>query len=234
MMIMMASTPTSAIEPAVGAELHLDHFAERLAVAADRREQHDEVLHRAGDHDAGKNPQRAGQEAHLRRQHRADQRAGAGDRREVVSEQHPPVGGHVVHPVVVALGRRLPRVVQPQDLVGDEFAVEPIGDEVDADRGGHQPDRADVLAAAQCERGKRKRADDGYHRPQQHGRDLVHDTSWVGPTLEIAFHSTANHLRQAGRLRQEPAAQSFSNQEMSLNPRFETRKTRRNATAFES
>ena len=54
-------------------------------------------------------------------------------------------------------------------------------------------------------------------------------------TLEIAFHSTANHLRQAGRLRPgEPAAQSFSNQEMSLNPRFQTRKTGRNATAFES
>ena len=49
MMIMIASTPTSASEPGIGPELHLDHLAERLAVAAHRREQHDEVLHRAGD-----------------------------------------------------------------------------------------------------------------------------------------------------------------------------------------
>ena len=44
---------------------------------------------------------RPGREAELRREHRADQRAGAGDRREMVAEQDPAVGGVVV----VAVGR---------------------------------------------------------------------------------------------------------------------------------
>ena len=80
----------------------LDQVAQRAAVAARRDEQDDEVLHRAGEHHAGQDPQRARQVAHLRGEHRADQRAGAGDGREVVAEQHVLVGGHVVEAVVVA------------------------------------------------------------------------------------------------------------------------------------
>ena len=113
MMIMITSTPTSAIEPGTGAELHLDHVAERPAVAAHRDEQDDEVLHRAGEHDAGEDPQRAGQVAHLRGEHGPDQRAGAGDGREVVAEQHVFVGRHVVQAVVVADGGRLRRRSSP-------------------------------------------------------------------------------------------------------------------------
>ena len=52
-----------------------------------------------------KQPQRAGQIAHLGRQHRADQRAGAGNRREVVAEQDVFVGRAIVEPVVES-GRR--------------------------------------------------------------------------------------------------------------------------------
>ncbi len=63
---MIVSTPTSASEPGIGPELHLDHLAQRLAVAADGDEQDDEVLHRAGEHDADEDPERAGKEAHLR------------------------------------------------------------------------------------------------------------------------------------------------------------------------
>ena len=49
----------------------------------------DEVLHRAGQADAADQPDQAGRIAELRRQHRADQRTGAGDRGEMVAEQHP-------------------------------------------------------------------------------------------------------------------------------------------------
>ena len=96
---------------AAGDRAHLgaDHVAERAAVAPRREEQDDHVLHRAGEDDAGEDPQRAGQIAHLRREHRADQRPGAGDRREVVAEQDVAVGRHVIEAVVVAIGRRLPR-----------------------------------------------------------------------------------------------------------------------------
>ena len=49
----------------------------------------DEVVHGAAHGDADEDPQEARQEAELRRQHRADERPGAGDGREVVAEEHP-------------------------------------------------------------------------------------------------------------------------------------------------
>ena len=58
-------------------------------------------------HHAGQDPQHAGQVAHLRGQHGADQRAGAGDGGEMVAEQHVAVGRHVVEAVVELVGRGL-------------------------------------------------------------------------------------------------------------------------------
>src|SRR2546426_9021381 len=52
-----------------------------------RAKENDEVLHRAPQDHADHEPQRAGQEAELRGEHRTHQRAGAGNSREVVSEQ---------------------------------------------------------------------------------------------------------------------------------------------------
>ena len=98
------------------AHLHLHHFAEGAAVAPDRAEQDDEVLHRAGEHHADENPQRPGQVSHLRGQHRPDQRPGARDRREMVPEHDVFVGGHVVEAVVVAFGRRQARIIQLENL----------------------------------------------------------------------------------------------------------------------
>ena len=98
-----------------------DHVAERAAVAAGRDEEHDEILHRAGEDHADQQPQHAGQIAHLRREHRADQRAGAGDGREMVAEQHPFVGGHVIEPVIAAHRRRDARIVEAERLFGDEL-----------------------------------------------------------------------------------------------------------------
>src|SRR5438105_13306115 len=93
-----------------------------------------------------------------------------------------------------------------------------------SDHCGHKPDSINVLATAQCERGKRKRADDGYPRPQQHGRDLVHDTSWIGPRLESAFpRSTANGVAHPIIVWRPPPSR-FSNLQISLYPRLRTDK----------
>ena len=56
--------------------------------------------------DADEDPQEAGQKAELRRQHRADERPGAGDGGEVVAEEHPAVGGDEVLAVGEAVRRR--------------------------------------------------------------------------------------------------------------------------------
>jgi hypothetical protein len=102
------------------AELHLDQVAQRTAVAARRDEKHDEVLHRAREHDARENPQHAGRVAHLRGEHRADERPRACDRSEVVPEQHVLVGRHVVEAVVVPHGRGHAQPVELQHLAGDK------------------------------------------------------------------------------------------------------------------
>ena len=91
------------------AHFRADHVAQRTAVAASRQEQHGHILHRAGEHDAGENPQRAGQITHLRGQHRPDQRPGTGDRREMMPEEHVAVGRHVIEAVVAPISGRLAR-----------------------------------------------------------------------------------------------------------------------------
>ena len=79
----------------------------------------DQVLHRTAKHDADEDPDRAGQVAELRGQHRPDQRTRAGDRREVVAEDDPPVGRHEVLPVVEPIRRRRPRVVERETRCGE-------------------------------------------------------------------------------------------------------------------
>ncbi|MNT71338.1 hypothetical protein D3C72_2098140 [compost metagenome] len=67
----------------------------------------------------------------------------------MVAEQHIFVGRHVVEAIVVLEGRRHATRVQAQHLVGDEQAVETVGDQIDADGGDDDPDRADRFAALQ-------------------------------------------------------------------------------------
>ena len=118
---MMASMPNWPSEPANGPELVARHLAERAAVAPRiEQNEHDEVLHAAAQHDADQDPQRARQVAELRGQHGADERARAGDRREVVAEHDPAVGRHEVAAVVQPLGRRRAPLIERQHLGGEE------------------------------------------------------------------------------------------------------------------
>ena len=109
------------------------HLAERLAVAAHGRCEDDEVLNRAAEHDADDDPDGAGQIAELRGERGPDERAGAGDRREMVAEDDPAIRRHEVAPVVEPLRRRRTLGVEREDLGGDQLAVEAVGDGIAAD-----------------------------------------------------------------------------------------------------
>ena len=130
------------------AEFGPDQFTEGAPIAAHGDEQDHEVLNRAREHDAGQDPEHAGQVAHLRGQDRADEGTRACDRREMVTEQDGLVGGNVVEPVIVTMGGCLARRVEAHHLLGDVERVVPVGDEVDADCGHDDPQGVDRFAAA--------------------------------------------------------------------------------------
>ena len=148
-------------------DLGADHLAERLGVAAGREEQHDHVLDRPGEHDAGQNPQGSGQVAHLRRKHRPDQRPRAGDRREMMAVEDVAVGRDVIEPVVVAIGGRHALRIDAERARDDEQRIEAVGDEVDADRGGHEPRRVDRFAARERHDGEGGGAQESHPDPGQ-------------------------------------------------------------------
>src|SRR3984893_10277514 len=81
----------------------------------------------------------------------------------MVAEQYIPVSRHVIEAVIVPVRRRLPSGIYAQDFVGDKERVEPVSDEIDAQRGDHQPRGIDGLAPAQRDNPERHRAqgDDG-------------------------------------------------------------------------
>ena len=108
-----------------------------------------------------------GQVAELRGEHRADQRPRARDRGEVVAEEHPAVGRHEVAAVAEPLGGGGAAVVEPEDPVGEEAAVEAVGDEVGADGGDHEPGGADGLAAVQGEHAPAGGAGEGDEEPAE-------------------------------------------------------------------
>ena len=100
-------------------------------------------------HGADDDPERAGQVAELRGEHRADQRTGSGDGGEVVAEDDPLVGGLEIVAVAQALGGGGALVVEHHDARGDEFGVEAVGGGVAAGGGEDQPEAVDVLAAVE-------------------------------------------------------------------------------------
>ncbi|MNF62837.1 hypothetical protein D3C84_445230 [compost metagenome] len=125
-----------------------DHVAQGTTVAAGGHEQDHEVLHGTGQHHAGDQPQRAGQVAHLRRQHRADQRPRAGNGREVVTKKNVLVGRHVVQTVIVEHSGSGPSRIELHDIVSDEQTVVAVGDQIDGHGSDHNPQGVDCLASA--------------------------------------------------------------------------------------
>ena len=125
-----------------GPELLARDLGERSPPAPHRGDEDDEVLHGAAEDDAEEDPRVPGEEAELRRQHRADERPRARDGREVVAEEDPAVRGVVVGAVVALVRGRAARVVEAEDLRGDEGRVVAVGDREDGEGGEHPPQGA--------------------------------------------------------------------------------------------
>ncbi|MND47657.1 hypothetical protein D3C80_385550 [compost metagenome] len=161
---------------------HLAHFlahqlAQGAAVATAGNEQHHEVLHRAGQDHPGDQPEGAGQVAHLRGEHRAHQRAGAGDGGEVVTEEDVLVGRDVVQAIVVEHGRCCAGGVQLHHPGGDEQAVVAVGNEVDRGCSSNNPEGVDGFATTQRHGAQRECAQHGNGKPGNSGSQLGHRRS---------------------------------------------------------
>jgi len=91
-------------------------------------------LHCAAEAHADHEPGEAGQEAELRREHRPDQRPGAGDRGEVVAEEDPLVGGVVVLAVVLRARGHGGGVVEGEHARREECGVVAVRDRDAAQR----------------------------------------------------------------------------------------------------
>ncbi|MNM95084.1 hypothetical protein D3C81_1075110 [compost metagenome] len=131
-----------------GAHFFAYQFAQGATIATGGDEQHHEVLDSTRQDHTGDQPERAGQVAHLCCEHRANQRARAGNGSKVVPEENVLVGRYVVQAVVVEYGGRGACGVQLHHLVGDEQAVVTVGNEVDGNCCGHDPEGVDGFAPA--------------------------------------------------------------------------------------
>ena len=104
-MTTMNRIATPAVKPATGPISARAISASERPLWRTEATRIDEVVHAPAEHRADEQPQEARAVAELRRQHRSDQRPGAGDRGEVVPEQHPLVRRDVVVAVLEAGAR---------------------------------------------------------------------------------------------------------------------------------
>ncbi len=150
------------------------HLAQRLAVAADRRAEHDHVLHGAAEHDACNQPDCAGEKAELGGQRRPYERSGAGNGREMMTRCHPLVGRTEVAAVVEALGRSRAAIVETKHGISEVARVEAVRHQVGAYAGDDEPPGADGLSARQGEHAEGCRAEYRNHDPHGNGKELFH------------------------------------------------------------
>ena len=106
-----------------------------------------------------KDPKRSGQKTELRGEHRTDQRAGPGDRGEMMTERHPAIGRHEILAVIHHERGRGALVVQDENFCREPLAVEAIADRGRAKPGGHDPERVDRLAPGKGQHGDRRRTE---------------------------------------------------------------------------
>ena len=141
------------------------HLPQRFAVAPQRAEQDHEILHRAAEHRADHDPQRARQIAELRGQRGPHQRSRSGDGREMVAEHDPLIGGLEIVPVAQAFGGRRAAVVERHHFGGQERRVETVADKVNANRSRHHPQAVDRLPRSLRQHGDRIGSQHRYQRP---------------------------------------------------------------------
>lgn len=113
-------------------------LGQRLALVADRRDEHDHIMHSARENRTEKQPQQPRHEAELRCDDRAYQRTRARDGREMMAEHDPLIRGHVVLPVFELISRRLLELIQREHLRGDPRTVQTIRQHENADSNDDQ------------------------------------------------------------------------------------------------
>src|ERR1700685_79491 len=153
-------------ESAYAPGLFLRHLGERLAIAANREDQDDEVLHAAGKYRARQNPQSAGQIAELNRQHGPDQRPRACDGSEVMSEHYPLVGDQKITAILEALRWSGAPAIKGKNFDRDKAAVKEVSQRVAASRCRNQPQCINGFAAPQSDHGNSHRAEGGDGQPE--------------------------------------------------------------------
>ena len=151
--------PDDGGRAADGAEFVADHLTQRAAPSSGGDPQHEVVLHTSGEYRADDDPDGARQITHLHGKHRADQRTRARDRGEVMAEQHPPVGRHVVGVVFEHFCRCCVIVARADDLQLDQPGIEPETDHIGADRRDDEPHRVDRLPTEERDDRPRDRAE---------------------------------------------------------------------------
>ena len=139
--MMMKMTANVVASPPTGPISSRGDLRERPAVSPHRRGEHHHVVHRARRGRADEDPEEAGQVAELRRQHGADERSRAGDRSEVVAEEHPFVRRIVIDPIPEPQRGGAIAPVEREHLCGKKGAVEPVHEDIEAARGGDDPER---------------------------------------------------------------------------------------------
>ena len=104
-----------------------DHLADGLALMPNGRKQRAKVMHSAKENTADQHPQQHRHPAEYRRLDRSVDRACTGDGREVMSHQNRRLCRHIVHTIILFIGRRLARGVDAP-LLGQPAAVSQIRD----------------------------------------------------------------------------------------------------------
>ena len=147
-MIMISRTVISAVNPPTLPTSSRAIWPERFSIAPDGTEQDHEILHGSAQGRSDHDPQEAGKVAELGGQSGSHQRTGTGDRREMVAEDDPLVGGLEIVAVAQPFGGGGARVVESHDAGGDKSRIEAVPHQVGANGGDHQPGAVDRLAAA--------------------------------------------------------------------------------------
>ena len=175
------------------AQLFAQHLPERTSTVPQGQSQDHEILHGSREHHPDQDPECPRQIPHLRREHRAHQRTGAGDRGKVVSEDDPLVGGHIVQTVVPQHGRRGTARVEFEHFVRDEAAIEAMSDQKHGDRGRDDPDRIDRLAPTERDDPQAEGTGDRDERPHEFSGRV--GSPGRGGRCHGLFHTTPHMVR---------------------------------------
>ena len=159
----------------------LHHLTERFSAATNRGKQNNHVVDASAERCADQNPECARQEPELRGQHRPNQRPRSGNRRKMVSENHPSIGRHIILVVILQNCRSSPLFVQHEHLCRQPFAVKAIADGQCAKPSQNNPERADLFAAGERQAGHRPHTQRGDDNPEQ----LFPPTHFIRSLVEI-------------------------------------------------